>query len=46
MPAQGVGTWGLTHQCEAVPRRARIYGLQTYVSLNAMLESNKEEEEV
>ena len=30
---------------EAVPRRARIQGSQTFVSPNSRLESNKEEEE-
>jgi hypothetical protein len=30
--------------CEAVPRRARISGPQTFVSLNSRLESDKEEE--
>ena len=29
----------------AVPRRANVQGSQTFVSLNSMLESNKEEEE-
>ena len=29
----------------SVPRRARIYSSQTFVSLNSRLESNKEEEE-
>ena len=37
-------TTGL-HKCAAVPRRARIQGSWTYVSLNFRLESNKEEEE-
>ena len=31
--------------CAAVPRRARIQGSQTSVSLNFRLESNKEEED-
>ena len=31
---------------EAVPRRARIQGSCTFVSLNSRLESNKEEEEI
>ena len=30
--------------CEAVQRRARIYGPQTFASLNSRLESNKEAE--
>ena len=33
-----------THKCEAVPRRARIQGSYTCVSLNSGLESNEEEE--
>ena len=32
------------HKCAVVPRRARIQGAQTCVSLNSRLESNKEEE--
>ena len=35
----------LNLKCEAIPRRARIQGSQTFVSLNSSLESNKEEEE-
>ena len=31
---------------EAVPKRARIQGPQTFASLNAWLESNNKEEEV
>jgi len=31
--------------CEAVPRRTRIQGASTCVSLNSRLESNQEEEE-
>ena len=34
-----------SQNCEAVPRRARIQGAWTCVSLNSRLESNKEEEE-
>ena len=30
-------------KCAAVPRRARVYGSQTCVSLNSRLESNEEE---
>ena len=33
------------HKCGAVPRRARIQGSCTFVSLNSRLESNKEEGE-
>ena len=33
-----------SQKCEAVPRRARIQSLKTFVSLNSRLESNKEEE--
>jgi hypothetical protein len=32
-----------SHECEAVPRRARISGPWTCVSPNARLESNQEE---
>ena len=32
-------------RCTAVPRRARMQGSQTIVSLNSRRESNKEEEE-
>ena len=32
-----------SQKCEAVPRRARISGSWTFVSLNSRLESNKEE---
>ena len=35
-------TW---QKCEAIPRRARIQGAHTFVSLNSRLESHKEEEE-
>ena len=35
-------TWQI---CESVPRRARIQGAQTFVSLRSRLESDKEEEE-
>jgi len=35
-----------SQKCAAVPRRARISGSETFVSLNSRLESNKEEEEV
>ena len=31
-------------ECAAVPRRARIQGAETFVSLNSRLENNKEEE--
>jgi len=34
-----------SQKCAAVPRRARIEGSKTCVSLNSRLESNKEEEE-
>ena len=34
-------TW---QKCDAVPRRARIYGSYDGVSLNSRLQSNKEEE--
>ena len=32
------------HKCEAVPRRARIQGSWTFVSLNSRRASKKEEE--
>ena len=32
-----------SQNCEAVPRRARIYGPKTFVSLNSRFERNKEE---
>ena len=35
----------LWQNCAIFPRRARIQGSQTFVSLNSRLESNKEEEE-
>jgi len=35
-----------SQKCEAVPRRARISGSQTFVSPNSRLESHKEAEEV
>jgi len=38
-------TCAISQKCAAVPRRARIQGSQTFVSLNSRLESNKEEEE-
>ena len=31
-------------KCAAVPRRVRIYGSETFASLNSRLESNKEEQ--
>ena len=34
-----------SRKCEAVPRRARIEGAKTLVSLNSRLEINREEEE-
>ena len=34
-----------SQNCDAVPRRARISGSYTFVSLNSRLESNDEEEE-
>ena len=33
-----------SQNCDAVPRRARIQGTQTFVSLNSRLESNKGQE--
>ena len=41
---QGRG-FRVSQKCEAVPRRARISGSYTFLSLNSGLESNKEEEE-
>ena len=35
-----------SQNCEAVPRRARIQGSWTFVSLNYRLESNREEEKI
>jgi len=32
-----------SQKCEAVPKRSRIQGSYTFASLNARLESNKEE---
>ena len=45
MFAYMISTTTTSQKCEAVPRRARIDGSQTFVSLNSRLDSNEEEEE-
>ena len=39
-----IGELTTQHKCAVVPRRARILGSWTFVSLNSRLERNKEEE--
>jgi len=40
-----ISTTTTAQKCEAVPRRARIDGSQTFVSLNSRLDSNEDEED-